>query len=72
MEILERDGWICQLWSDPISRSLLWLHKMSPTMDHVLALTKGVLIIRRTFKVPHLSCNITKGNRAVEPTNAET
>lgn len=72
LEILERDGWICQLCSDPINRSLLWPHKMSPTMDHVLAVTKGGSHYEENLQSAHLSCNISKGNRAVEPTKAET
>jgi hypothetical protein len=68
LEVLERDGWICQLCSTPISRSVRWPHKMSPTMDHVLPVTKGGAHLEGNLQSAHLSCNIAKGNRVVVAT----
>ena len=63
-DILERDGWKCQICTKPISRRLKFPHPMSPSIDHIIPLTKGGTDEPRNVQAAHWKCNVDKGNRA--------
>lgn len=64
-EIAERDAWTCHLCASPVGR-LPWPDPMSPSLDHVLPLSKGGLHDPRNVRLAHLRCNSAKGDRTME------
>lgn len=65
-DVYERDEWVCGLCSEPVDRSLSWPDPMSPSLDHVLPLSKGGHHVMGNVQLAHLSCNVRKGARTEE------
>jgi hypothetical protein len=63
IEIFERDNWICGLCGEPVDRNLRWPDPQSPSLDHILPLTRHGHHVRVNCQLAHLRCNISKGNR---------
>lgn len=64
LEIFERDEWICQLGGLPVDRSARFPHPRSPSLDHIVPLSKGGDHSRANTQLACLGCNVKKGNRA--------
>lgn len=62
--VYERDGWICQLCNEPIDRSAKSPHPKSPSLDHIVPISRGGDHSYKNCQASHLLCNCTKGNRA--------
>ena len=62
-EVYERDGWTCGLCQEPIDRLAVKPHPMSPSIDHVIPISKGGEHSLRNVQAAHLGCNVKKGNR---------
>jgi 5-methylcytosine-specific restriction endonuclease McrA len=62
-DVYERDGWACNICSEPVDRDLSWPDPMSPSLDHVLPLSLGGHHTMENVALAHLSCNVRKGNR---------
>lgn len=62
-EVFERDSWVCQLCGGPVDRSKIFPHPDSPSLDHVVPISRGGEHSRANAQCAHLSCNIKKGNR---------
>lgn len=63
-EIAERDGWVCQLCQVSVDPALEWPHPMSQSLDHKIPLSKGGAHSRANCQLAHLTCNLSKGDRA--------
>lgn len=63
-EVFERDGWICQLCGDPTDWTTHFPDPLSPSLDHIVPLSRGGEHSRANTQCAHLACNIRKGNRA--------
>jgi hypothetical protein len=61
--IYERDRWRCGICRKRVKRALLWPHRMSPSLDHVVPLAEGGLHIRANVRLAHLTCNLSRGAR---------
>lgn len=61
--VWQRDGGRCQLCGEPVSRDVAWPAWGSPSIDHVLPLTRGGLHVMENVTLAHLGCNKSKGNR---------
>lgn len=61
--ILDRDKWVCQLCRDPIPRAASWPDPLSPSLDHVIPISKGGTHTVANLQAAHLSCNCKKGDR---------
>jgi len=61
--IFERDKWRCQLCSEKLDMDTVAPHPRSPTIDHVIPLSKGGTHEPANVQAAHLSCNMIKGNR---------
>lgn len=61
-EIRERDRNCCHLCGKRVSDKP-WPHPLSPSLDHVVPLTKGGSHDPANVKLAHLRCNTAKGNR---------
>ena len=59
-EVLDRDQWICQLCSLPISKTLQHPDPMSPTLDHIIPLSRGGVHSLSNSQAAHRICNMRK------------
>lgn len=64
-EIFERDGWLCGICELPVDAALRFPDPGSPSLDHVLPLSRGGSHTRANTQLAHLYCNNAKGNRDV-------
>ena len=66
-EILERDGWRCQIPGckrRPIRRDLKYPHPRSKSIDHIVPLSLGGDDTAVNKRAAHLGCNLARGNKA--------
>lgn len=61
-EIVARDKGRCHLCGNRVP-DLPWPHKLSPSLDHVVPLSKGGEHDPANVRLAHLFCNLSKGNR---------
>jgi HNH endonuclease len=66
-EVFERDGWICYLCERPVDRMVSIFHGDSPTIDHVVPLSRGGEHSMRNAATTHLRCNSSKQDRVIPP-----
>lgn len=59
--IFERDGWVCYLCKLPVDRTLKFPDAGSPTLDHVVTLSRGGDNSPDNVRLAHFFCNSTKG-----------
>lgn len=59
-QVLERDGFICQLCTDPIDMALKHPDPMSATLDHVVPLARGGVHSLTNSQAAHRICNMRK------------
>jgi 5-methylcytosine-specific restriction endonuclease McrA len=65
-EIYERDHWTCQLCHKPVNKKLHWPNPMSPTLDHIIPISKGGAHERRNTQLAHARCNMKASNRGIK------
>jgi len=63
IDIYERDIWLCGLCVTPVDPDSAWPDPMSPSLDHILPLSKGGTHTYENVQLAHLTCNVSKGNR---------
>lgn len=66
IQVYERDGWMCLLCRTPMDPAIAWPHRMSPSVDHVIALSRGGEHTLDNVQAAHLGCNSSKGDATVE------
>lgn len=64
-DIFVRDNWTCWLCNTPIKREKRFPHPLSPTLDHVIPLSRGGDHSKQNSRCAHLLCNLKKGARLV-------
>jgi hypothetical protein len=64
--VYRNSKWICGICKQPIDACVKWPDPQSPSVDHIVPLTKGGLHIYENVQATHLRCNIQKGNRLEE------
>lgn len=62
-DIYERDGWRCHICRRSVLRDKAWPHPRSPSIDHLIPLTRGGAHEPTNVKAACLRCNVSKGNR---------
>jgi 5-methylcytosine-specific restriction endonuclease McrA len=62
-EIFERDQWTCQLCQRPVDDTIAWPAPLSPSLDHIVPISKGGDHSRANSRLAHLACNSSRGNR---------
>lgn len=68
-EILERDGWRCQIPGckrRPIRKDAQFPHPRSKSIDHIVPLSLGGDDVAANKRAAHLVCNVARGNRMAE------
>lgn len=64
LEVLERDGWRCQLCGEPIDPHAPPKSPRSATVDHIVAvLDGGSWYNPANLRAAHLRCNSDRANR---------
>lgn len=62
-DIGDRDEWRCGICEEPVSPALAYPDPESPSLDHVVPLSRGGAHTAENCQVAHLRCNLRKGNR---------
>jgi 5-methylcytosine-specific restriction endonuclease McrA len=65
-EILERDGWRCQIPGckrRPIRKDLKYPQPRSKSIDHIVPLSQGGGDTAANKRAAHLGCNVARNNR---------
>lgn len=65
LEIFERDGWICQICSEPVDRGARFPDPNSPSLDHIIPIARGGKHSRANAQTACLGCNVRKGDRLI-------
>src|SRR5690606_23273928 len=63
VDVHTRDGWTCQLCLKPIDQGIAWPDPMSPSVDHIIPLSKGGTHALSNVQSAHLGCNSSKSNK---------
>lgn len=66
-EIAARDEYRCGLCRGTVNMELEHPDLWSPSVDHIVPISKGGDDTRANVQLAHLGCNIRKGNRVVAP-----
>lgn len=61
--VFERDGWKCALCGKRVLKDKTSPHPLSPSIDHIIPISKGGAHSYANVQLAHLSCNVAKGNR---------
>lgn len=65
-QVLDRDGWVCQLCGRPIVAGLRRSHPLGPSVDHRTPLGMGGdPLDPANLRAAHFGCNSSRGNRTV-------
>jgi hypothetical protein len=62
-EAFKRDGWRCHICRRKLKHTTRWPHPRTPSLDHLIPLTRGGLHLPANVATACLSCNSSKGNR---------
>ena len=62
--VYDRDGWVCGICQTSIPRVTVWPHPLSPSLDHIQAISVGGDHSYANTQASHLACNMSKGARA--------
>lgn len=61
VQILERDGWRCDICKHKIRTALTYPHPKSRSIDHVVPLSEGGDDTAANKRAAHLDCNMSRG-----------
>lgn len=70
LDVYERDEWTCGLCDGAVDRSVKYPDPFSPSLDHILPLSKGGHHLLENVQLAHLECNVRKGARVESETSA--
>ncbi|MFJ7998950.1 HNH endonuclease [Streptomyces sp. NPDC096310] len=62
LEVHMRDAWTCRLCWQPIDEAAAWPDSLSPSIDHVIPLSRGGAHSMANVQSAHLGCNSSKGD----------
>jgi hypothetical protein len=65
LDILERDGWVCGICASRIWKHAKCPHPKSPSMDHIVPMSRGGGHVRANVQAAHYGCNAHKGAGSV-------
>jgi len=62
-DVVDRDGWRCGICGDGVDAGIAWPDPLSPSLDHIVPLSRGGSHTLANCQIAHLRCNISKGAR---------
>jgi 5-methylcytosine-specific restriction endonuclease McrA len=62
--VFEEDKWVCGICNKIVDKQLYKPDLMSPSLDHIVPLSKGGGHVRSNVQLAHLLCNIIKHNKS--------
>lgn len=65
-QVFVRDDWQCQVPGcgfGPLRRDLAWPDALSPSIDHIVPLSRGGTDVAPNKRAAHLYCNVSRHNR---------
>jgi len=62
-DIAERDEYRCGLCGEPVDMGVAYPDTQSPSLDHILPLSRGGAHVPENVQLAHLGCNVAKGAR---------
>ncbi|MER5843700.1 HNH endonuclease [Streptomyces prasinus] len=65
LDVHTRDGWTCQLCCEPIDQAIAWPHPKSPSVDHIIPLSRGGAHALSNVQSAHLGCNSSKCDKGM-------
>ena len=65
IEIFKRDNWACQICGKKVKKDKYYPDPMSPSIDHIIPLSKGGDHIKKNVQLTHLRCNIKKQDKVM-------
>lgn len=65
--VFARDGWKCHLCGELVDRLALFPAPESPSLDHVVPMSRGGGHLWGNVATAHLGCNVRKGAGAARP-----
>jgi len=71
IEIFERDKWTCSLCGKAVNKRLKYPDPKSPSLDHIIPLSRGGGHTRNNVQLAHLHCNLVKSNKLPDELNKE-
>lgn len=63
MKVFDRDGWVCQICGKKVNRRLKYPHPKSPSLDHIIPLSRGGTHTTDNVQLAHFGCNAHKSDR---------
>lgn len=63
LRVYERDGWICGICEEPVLPDERSPHPLSPSLDHIIPISRGGDHLYGNVQCAHFLCNSLKGNR---------
>jgi len=64
-DVFERDGWKCGICGGAIKRSARFPRPLSPSLDHIVPMSKGGGHVYTNVQASHFRCNASKGDKAI-------
>ena len=61
--IYKRDDWKCGICGFRVDKKLKYPHPLSPSLDHIVPLSKGGAHTKDNVQLAHLRCNLSKGSK---------
>ncbi|WP_372515137.1 HNH endonuclease [Streptomyces ortus] len=61
-DVYERDQWTCQLCGEAVLRDEVVPHPQAPTLDHIIALSRGGTHEPANVQLAHFYCNLIKND----------
>lgn len=65
LAVFERDDWTCQICARSVDRAATFPNPNSPSLDHVIPLSKGGDHTYANVQLACLRCNLRKGDRII-------
>lgn len=59
-QVFDRDGWQCGICRRKVNPDLVYPHKRSASLDHIIPLSKGGAHVMTNVQCAHLDCNMKK------------
>jgi 5-methylcytosine-specific restriction endonuclease McrA len=63
-DVVARDKWVCKICGKPVDKSLAYPDPFSPSLDHVVPVSKGGSHTLGNLQLAHLRCNLKKYNHS--------